>query len=156
VTERSVGRWIARAIVAAGIVALAFEWSDVSAMSGPPERSVWEQIFAAGEVVTAARIALILGCVYLTGTFVALSVEGRWLVRAGPAGAEVESLEDAQIVDEEATTYIEDLGRQVAKFRVDLAAVKDGVSVASDKIVELQDSIDVLFEAMDIQDEDEQ
>lgn len=33
----------------AGLVALVLEWSDVSAMAGPPERSVKEQIFAAGE-----------------------------------------------------------------------------------------------------------
>jgi hypothetical protein len=132
-------------------------WGDVSAAGGAPEDSVWDQIFAAREVVTAARVALILGCIYLAGTFIALSVEGRWLVRAGPAGAEVEGLRVAQILDEESRIVAEDVDREVTRLTADLVAVKDGVSVVSDKIVGLQDNVDILFEALDdIQDREPQ
>jgi hypothetical protein len=148
-TERVVGRWIARAILVVGIVLLLGNWGEVTQAGTTSVDSVWDRIFAAREVVVAARVALMLGCFYLAGTFVALSVEGRWLVRAGPAGAEVEDLEDAQIVDEESTSFVEDLEGEMAKFRSDLATVKDGLAMASDNMVEVQQSIDVLFEAVD-------
>jgi hypothetical protein len=156
-TERRIGRWVARAVLAVGVVMVIVRWGDVSAAGGAPEDSVWDQIFAAREVVTAARVALILGCIYLAGTFIALSVEGRWLVRAGPAGAEVEGLRVAQILDEESRIVAEDVDREVTRLTADLVAVKDGVSVVSDKIVGLQDNVDILFEALDdIQDREPQ
>jgi hypothetical protein len=156
-TERRIGRWVARAVLAVGVVMVIVRWGDVSAAGGAPGDSVWDQIFAAREVVTAARVALILGCIYLAGTFIALSVEGRWLVRAGPAGAEVEDLRVAQILDEESRIVAEDVGREVTTLAADLVAVKDGVSVVSDKIVGLQDNVDILFEALDdIQDREPQ
>jgi hypothetical protein len=156
-TERRIGRWVARAVLTVGVVMVIFRWGAVSAAGGAPGDSVWDQIFAAREVVTAARIALILGCIYLAGTFIALSVEGRWLVRAGPAGAEVEGLRVAQILDEESRIVAEDVDREVTRLTADLVAVKDGVSVVSDKIVGLQDNVDILFEALDdIQDREPQ
>jgi hypothetical protein len=156
-TERRIGRWVARAVLAVGVVMVIVRWGDVSAAGGAPGDSVWDQIFAAREVVTAARVALILGCIYLAGTFIALSVEGRWLVRAGPAGAEVEDLRVAQILDEESRIVAEDVSREVTTLAADLVAVKDGVSAVSDKIVGLQDNVDILFEALDdIQDREPQ
>jgi hypothetical protein len=156
-TERRIGRWVARAVLAVGVVMVIVRWGAVSATGGAPGDSVWDQIFAAREVVTAARVALILGCIYLAGTFIALSVEGRWLVRAGPAGAEVEGLRVAQILDEESRIVAEDVDREVTRLTADLVAVKDGVSVVSDKIVGLQDNVDILFEALDdIQDREPQ
>jgi hypothetical protein len=156
-TERRIGRWVARAVLAVGVVMVIVRWGAVSAAGGAPGDSVWDQIFAAREVVTAARVALILGCIYLAGTFIALSVEGRWLVRAGPAGAEVEGLRVAQILDEESRIVAEDVDREVTRLTADLVAVKDGVSVVSDKIVGLQDNVDILFEALDdIQDREPQ
>jgi hypothetical protein len=143
-TERDLGRWIARAIVAAGVVFVAVRSTHVFGSPPGPDDSVWDQIFAATEVVAAARLAVILGCVYLAGTFVALSVEGRWLVRAGPAGAEVEGL--GEMFDEEAKGYIEELEGELAKLRADIAASRKAIAGSSDRILELEDSVDGLFE----------
>jgi hypothetical protein len=151
VTERSLARWLARGILAAGVVVLIVRSGDVFGAGAGPDDSVWDQIFAAAEVVAAARLAVILGCIYLAGTFIALSVEGRWLVRAGPAGAEVEGLD--QIFDEDASSYIEELEGELVKLRADLATSKKAFASSSDRIVTLQESVDGLFEIVsDIQD----
>jgi hypothetical protein len=145
VSERELARWVARAIVAGGILFLIVRSSHVFGTVPAADESVWDQIFAATEVVAAARLAVVLGCVYLAGTFVALSVEGRWLVRAGPAGAEVEGLE-AEMFDEETKGYVEELEGELAKLRADVAACKKAFAGSSDRILALQESVDGLFD----------
>jgi hypothetical protein len=89
-------------------------WEDIAGASPPsPSASSLERVVAVPVVIAALRITLVVLSVYLSASAVGLLLEGRWLVRAGPSGAEVEpaemlgSLQDGSLINEDRLTDLE-------------------------------------------------
>jgi hypothetical protein len=78
-----------------------------------------ERVVAVPVVIAALRITLVVLSVYLTASAVGLLLEGRWLVRAGPSGAEVEPaemldhLQDGSLLSADRLTYVEESVDQI-------------------------------------------
>lgn len=88
-------RPIARAAVAValliGLAAVVLNWAALTRPLPPgSDTGVFEQIFGVTPVLAAIRIGTVILISYIAGSLVALGLEGRLLVKAGPAGAEVD------------------------------------------------------------------
>ena len=99
----------------ASLAYVAGSWEDIVGVSAPPPSAgSLERVVAVPVVIASLRIALVVLSVYLTASAVGLLLEGRWLVRAGPSGAEAEPAEmldyfqDGSLVNEDRLTYMEE------------------------------------------------
>ena len=119
-------RWIARVIglslLLASLAYVGWSWEDIAGVSPPtPSASSLERVVAVPVVIAALRITLVVLSVYLTASAVGLLLEGRWLVRAGPSGAEVEPAEV-------------------------LGPLQDGGLLNDDRLTDMEESVDEIWD----------
>jgi hypothetical protein len=112
---RGIARLIGTSLLFASLAYVAGSWEDIVRVSvPPPSAGSLERVVAVPIVIASLRIALVVLSVYLTASAVGLLLEGRWLVRAGPSGAEAEPAEmldffqDGSLVNEDRLTYMEE------------------------------------------------
>jgi hypothetical protein len=112
---RRIARLIGISLLLASLAYVAGSWEDIVGVSSPsPSAGSLERVLAVPVVIASLRITLVILSVYLTASAVGLLLEGRWLVRAGPSGAEVEPAEmldffqDGSLVNEDRLTYMEE------------------------------------------------
>jgi len=111
---RGIARLIGLSLLLASLAYVAGSWEDIAGVSPPsPSAGSLERVLAVPVVVASLRITLVVLSVYLTSSAVGLLLEGRWLVRAGPSGAEVEPsemlapLQDESLTNEDRLTDLE-------------------------------------------------
>jgi hypothetical protein len=112
---RGIARIIGISLLFGGLAFVAGSWEDIVVVfpASPSDGSL-ERIVAVPVVIAALRITLVVLSVYLTASAVGLLLEGRWLVRAGPSGAEVEPadmldrLQDGSLLNEDRLTDLEE------------------------------------------------
>lgn len=89
----------------AGVAYGLANWAALTASAPrPPNPSLWEQILLAPPLLTLMRLAILLGASYFVASLVGLVLEGRWISKAGPSGAEADpapALESIQAAGEE-------------------------------------------------------
>jgi hypothetical protein len=112
---RGIARALGIALLLGALSLVAGSWEDITAVSPvSPSAGSIERVVAVPVVVASLRIALVVLSVYLTASAVGLVLEGRWLVKAGPSGAEVEPAElldyfqDGSLVNEDRLTEVEE------------------------------------------------
>jgi hypothetical protein len=111
---RGIARLIGISLLLASLAYVAASWEEIAGVSSPsPSAGSLERVVAVPVVVAALRIALVVLSVYLTASAVGLLLEGRWLVRAGPSGAEAEPadmldfFQDGSLVNDDRLTDLE-------------------------------------------------
>jgi hypothetical protein len=111
---RGIARLIGVSLLFGSFAFVVGSWEDIAGVSPPsPSASSLERVVAVPVVIAALRITLVVLSVYLSASAVGLLLEGRWLVRAGPSGAEVEpaemlgSLQDGSLINEDRLTDLE-------------------------------------------------
>jgi len=88
---RSVSRVVGIVLFMTALVFMAFGWDEIVDVPRPEsDANAIEQLVAARPVAISLRVGLIILTTYVLVSVAALVVEGRWLVKAGPTGAEVE------------------------------------------------------------------
>jgi hypothetical protein len=112
---RGIARLIGLSLLLASLGYVAGSWEDIAGVSPPsPSAGNLERVVAVPIVIAGLRITLVVLSVYLTTCAIGLLLEGRWLVRAGPSGAEVEPAEmldyfqDGSLVNEDRLTEVEE------------------------------------------------
>jgi hypothetical protein len=112
---RGIARLIGLSLLLASLAYVAASWEDIAGVSPPsPTAGSLERVLAVPVVIAALRITLVVLSVYLTASAVGLLLEGRWLVRAGPSGAEVEPaemlgpLQDGSLLNDDRLTDLEE------------------------------------------------
>jgi hypothetical protein len=112
---RGIARLIGLSLLLASLAYVAASWEDIAGASPPsPTAGSLERVLAVPVVIAALRITLVVLSVYLTTCAVGLLLEGRWLVRAGPSGAEVEPaemlgpLQDGSLLNDDRLTDLEE------------------------------------------------
>src|SRR5918992_5812095 len=121
---RGIARLIGLSLLLASLAYVAGSWEDIAGVSPPsPSASSLERVVAVPVVIAALRITLVVLSVYLTASAVGLLLEGRWLVRAGPSGAEVEPAEM-------------------------LAPLQDGSLTNDDRLTDLEESVDEVWDVI--------
>ena len=119
---RGIGRLIGLSLLFASLAYVVGSWEDIVGVSPPPPSAgSLERVVAVPVVIAALRITLIVFSVYLTTCAIGLLLEGRWLVRAGPSGAEVEPAEM-------------------------LAPLQDGSLTNDDRLTDLEASVDEVWD----------
>ena len=106
---------IGLSLLLASLAYVAGSWEVIAGVS-PPSASAGslERVVAVPVVIAALRITLVVLSVYLTTCAIGLLLEGRWLVRAGPSGAEVEPaemlgpLQDGSLLNDDRLTDLEE------------------------------------------------
>lgn len=117
---RGIARLIGTSLLFASLAYVAGSWEDIVGVSAPPPSAgSLERVVAVPVVIASLRIALVVLSVYLTASAVGLLLEGRWLVRAGPSGAEAEPaemldrLQDGSLLSAVRLTYVEESVDQI-------------------------------------------
>jgi hypothetical protein len=112
---RGIARLIGISLLFTSLAYVAGSWEDIAGVSPPaPSASSLERVVAVPVVIASLRITLVVLSVYLTACSIGLLLEGRWLVRAGPSGAEVEPaemlapLQDGSLTNEDRLTGLEE------------------------------------------------
>jgi hypothetical protein len=112
---RGIARLIGLLLLLASLAYIVGSWEDIVGISPPsPSAGNLERVVAVPIVIAGLRITLVVLSVYLTTCAIGLLLEGRWLVRAGPSGAEVEPaemldyLQDGSLVNEDRLTEVEE------------------------------------------------
>jgi hypothetical protein len=112
---RGIARLIGLSLLLASLAYVAGSWEDIAGVAPPsPTAGSLERVVAVPVVIAGLRITLVVLSVYLTTCAIGLLLEGRWLVRAGPSGAEVEPAEmldyfqDGSLMNEDRLTYMEE------------------------------------------------
>ncbi len=112
---RGIARLIGLSLLIASLTNIVWWWKDIAGVSPPsPSAGSLERVVAVPVVVASLRITLVVLSVYLTASAVGLLLEGRWLVKAGPSGAEAEPAEmldyfqDGSLVNEDRLTEVEE------------------------------------------------
>ncbi|MGH2817147.1 MAG: hypothetical protein ACRDJS_01655 [Actinomycetota bacterium] len=112
---RGIARLIGISLLFASLAYVAGSWEEIVGVSPPsPSAGSVERVVAVPVVIAALRVALVILSVYLTASAVGLLLEGRWLVRAGPSGAEAEPAEmldyfqDGSLLNEDRLTDMEE------------------------------------------------
>ena len=119
---RGIARVIGLSLLLASLAYVGWSWEDIAAVSPPaPSASSLERVVAVPVVIAALRITLVVLSVYLTASAVGLLLEGRWLVRAGPSGAEVEPAEV-------------------------LGPLQDGGLLNDDRLTDMEESVDEIWD----------
>ena len=106
---------IGLSLLLASLAYVAGSWEVIAGVSPPsPSAGSLERVLAVPVVIAALRITLVVLSVYLTTCAIGLLLEGRWLVRAGPSGAEVEPaemlgpLQDGSLLNDDRLTDLEE------------------------------------------------
>ena len=106
---------IGLSLLLASLAYVAGSWEVIAGVSPPsPSAGSLERVLAVPVVIASLRITLIVLSVYLTTCAIGLLLEGRWLVRAGPSGAEVEPaemlgpLQDGSLLNDDRLTDLEE------------------------------------------------
>jgi hypothetical protein len=106
---------IGLSLLLASLAYVAGSWEVIAGVSPPsPSAGSLERVLAVPVVSAALRITLVVLSVYLTTCAIGLLLEGRWLVRAGPSGAEVEPaemlgpLQDGSLLNDDRLTDLEE------------------------------------------------
>jgi hypothetical protein len=106
---------IGLSLLLASLAYVAGSWEVIAGVSPPsPSAGSLERVLAVPVVIAALRTTLVVLSVYLTTCAIGLLLEGRWLVRAGPSGAEVEPaemlgpLQDGSLLNEDRLTDLEE------------------------------------------------
>jgi hypothetical protein len=121
---RGIARLIGLSLLIASLAYVVWSWKDIAGVSPPsPSAGSVERVLAVPVVVASFRITLVVLSVYLTASAVGLLLEGRWLVRAGPSGAEVEPAEM-------------------------LAPLQDGSLTSEDRLTDLEASVDEMWDVI--------
>jgi hypothetical protein len=119
---RGIARLIGLSLLLASLAYVAGSWEDIAGVVPPsPTAGSLERVLAVPVVLAGLRITLVALSVYLTTCAIGLLLEGRWLVRAGPSGAEVEPAEM-------------------------LAPLQDGSLTNDDRLTDLEASVDEVWD----------
>jgi hypothetical protein len=112
---RGIARLIGLSLLLASLAYVAGSWEDIAGVAPPsPTAGSLERVLAVPVVIAGLRITLVVLSVYLTTCAIGLLLEGRWLVRAGPSGAEVEPaemlgpLQDGSLLNDDRLTDLEE------------------------------------------------
>jgi hypothetical protein len=129
---RSIRAFLATSLFVAGLVFMALGWNEIAE---PPslrrEATAVEHVIAARPVAISLRVALISLATYVLASVVALALEGRWLVKAGPAGAEVEP-----------SPALESLKEANAELNERMAIVEETLEKVWESVETVQDDLD--------------
>lgn len=91
--------WRSGVIVIAIVVAI-LNWPDIAQIHPTgPRPSAIDQIVLSPPVLISFRLGAILLVAYLATSILALSLEGRWLVRVGSRGVETDTLETDRLIN---------------------------------------------------------
>jgi hypothetical protein len=112
---RGIARIVGMLLLLGACAFIARSWRDIiSVPTLSSSAGTLERLLAVPVVMAALRIAFVILSAYLTASAIGLLVEGRWLVRAGPSGAEVEPaemldrLQDGSLLNEDRLTDMEE------------------------------------------------
>jgi hypothetical protein len=112
---RGIARLIGLSLLLASLAYVGGSWEDIAGVAPPsPTAGSLERVLAVPVVIAGFRITLVVLSVYLTTCAIGLLLEGRWLVRAGPSGAEVEPaemlgpLQDGSLLNDDRLTDLEE------------------------------------------------
>lgn len=90
-STRSIARLAVATSLLVGLAAVILNWEPLARpLHIDPDAGALEQIFGVRPVTTAIRIGTVMLVSYVAGSVLALGLEGRLLIKAGPAGAEAE------------------------------------------------------------------
>lgn len=128
-------RLVGVASLLAAALLIVFSWEEISQAPAIGD-SPFGQIFGARPVAIALRIAVAALSSYLFASIVGLSLEGRWVVKAGPGGAEVEPSRPLDLVrdgDEDAEERFSQLEEALQELWDALEALRDEVGLEQEE-----------------------